>query len=124
MGLLLFLGYQFEHAKRMSFVLSWAPGDSYAPARIFRSTSPNGEPKVVLVRRTKNLECFEVHYSQALENTLKKIPSHEITATYEVRFRFGRSYWISDVDLGGFGNQPITQYDVSGQQGQGDCFRP
>jgi hypothetical protein len=122
-GLILFFAYEFEHATQMAFVLTWFPGDSYVPARIFPEISPDGEPKIVLVRKNDSVECYEILYSRLLESALEKSPSREVNITYVVRFRFGRPYWIETVDVAGLGIRPTSSYDKFGQTGRGECFK-
>src|SRR5215469_5539457 len=50
--------------------LWYLPGNSYAPTNELASVDEQGRPKVVLARKVGQVECFDVFYSQKLQQSL------------------------------------------------------
>jgi hypothetical protein len=116
------------HTKTETFSLAYFPGNTYAPARELPGVDEHGEPRVVLVRRTGQIECFDVFYSQKLRDLLQASPSRRVNITYRVFYRFGHSFWIETLDVAGLGIEPSTsRFSVrgnyrTGNTTPGECF--
>ena len=107
--------------------LWYFPGSSYAPTNELAPLDEQGRPKVVLVRKAGQVECFDVFYSQKLQQSLEREPSKPAHVTYRVSYRFGKSFWIETLDVAGLGIEPITNRNISGSfrtggVSPGDCF--
>ena len=107
--------------------LWYFPGSSYAPTNELALLDEQGRPKVVLVRKAGQVECFDVFYSQKLQQSLEREPSKPARVTYRVSYRFGKSFWIETLDVAGLGIEPITNRNISGSfrtggVSPGDCF--
>jgi len=120
----IFLGY---YTRTKIFWLTYFPDDTYQPARTFPNVDGRGEPKVVMVRRSGQIECFHVFYSGKLKELLEASPSRRATVTYRVRYRL-HPVWIETLDVAGLGIEPGTSpYTVQGSNRNGDvgpgtCF--
>ena len=116
------------HTKTETFSLTYFPGNTYAPVRDLPGVDEHGEPRVVLVRRKGQMECFDVFYSQKLNDLLEANPSRRVNITYRVFYRFGRPFWIETLDVAGLGIEPdISRFSVQGSHRTGntkpgECF--
>jgi len=121
---IVFFGY---YTKTETFWLSYFPDDSYQPASGLPRVDGQGRPKVVMVRRSGQTECFDVFYSRNLKELLESSPSQRAAITYRVRYRL-RPFWIETVDVAGLGIEPSTSpYTVRGAYRTGrvdpcECF--
>ena len=121
-----FLAHFVHHKKRVTYRMTWYPGNTYKPARDIPETNPfrarptYGEPKVVLVREANGIQCYEVYYSRKLEKLLEDTPSRQVSVTFLVSYRFGKPYWIEPVDTAGLGTRVVEEF--GGQLGHGECF--
>jgi hypothetical protein len=112
--LLIPLAHFIYHRKVETFALTWYPGDSYRPALGLPKVGDHGEPRVVLVRRSGLIDCFDVLYSQELEGLLQTSP-RQVNITYRISYRFGRPIWIEVLDVAGLGPAVSTsRYTVVG----------
>jgi hypothetical protein len=64
----IFFGY---YTRTRIFWLTYFPDNSYRPASNLPSVDGQGEPEVVMVRRSGQIECFDVFYSRKLEELLE-----------------------------------------------------
>ena len=116
------------HTETETFSLTYFPGDSYTPVRPLPAADEHGEPRVVLVRRAGDIECFDVFYSQELKDLLQGAPSGRVSVTYRVRYRFGHPFWVETLDVAGLGIKPSTsRYGTQGSYRAGNvspagCF--
>jgi hypothetical protein len=121
-----FLAHFVHHKKRVTYLMTWYPGNTYWPARDLPDTNQfdpalkHGEPKVVLVREANGIQCYEVYYSRKLEKLLENTPSRQVSVTYLLNYRFGKPSWIEFVDTAGLG--PVVGEEFGGQVGHGECF--
>jgi hypothetical protein len=121
---LVFFGY---YTKTETFWLSYFPDDTYQPASTLPRVDGQGRPKVVMVRRLGQIECFDVFYSRNLKELLESSPSKRVTITYRVRYRL-RPFWIETLDVAGLGVEPSTSPYTArgayrmGNVGPGECF--
>jgi len=127
--LLIPLVHFIYHRKIETFALTWYPNDSYRPALHLPKVGDNGEPSVVLVRRSGLMDCFDVLYSQELDRLLRSTPSRQVNTTYRISYRFGRPIWIEVLDVNGLGPTVSTsRYTVvgasyrTGNVSPGECF--
>jgi hypothetical protein len=120
----IFFGY-FPRTK--TFWLTYFPENTYQPASGLPNVDGRGQPKVVMVRRSGQVECFDVFYSRKLKELLEASPSKGAEITYRVRYRL-HPFWIETLDVAGLGIEPSTSpYTVRGEYrkgsaGPGDCF--
>ena len=116
------------HTRTESFALTYFPGDSYASARNFPTVDERGEPRVVLVRKVGEIECFDVFYSQKLKDLLQASSSGQVRVNYRVFYRFGHPFWIETLGVAGLGIEATTsRYAVKGSRrtgntSPGECF--
>jgi hypothetical protein len=121
---LIFFGY---YSRTETFWLTYFPDDTYPPASNLPNVDGQGQPKVVMVRRSGQIECFDVFYSHKLKELLEANPSQRAAITYRVRYRL-RPLWIETLDVAGLGIQPSTSpYSVRGAYRKGNvdpgnCF--
>lgn len=116
------LAWWVYHTRTESFELTYFPDDTYAPARNLPTVDDRGQPRVVLVRKAGQIECFDVFYSQKLMDLLRTTPNRQITAKYRVFYRFGHPFWIETLDVAGLGIEPSTsRYTVGGSYRTGDA---
>ncbi len=121
---IVFFGY---YTKTEIFWLSYFPDDSYQPASSLPRVDGQGQPKVVMVRRSGQIECFDVFYSRNLKELLESSPSRRAAITYRVRYRL-RPFWIETLDVAGLGIEPSTSpYTARGAYRRGsvdpgECF--
>ena len=120
----IFFGY---YTKTETFWLTYFPDNTYQPASNLPNVDGQGQPKVVMVRRSGQIECFDVFYSRRLEELLEASPSRRAAITYRVRYRL-HPFWIETLDVAGLGIEPGTSpYTVQGAHrngnvGPGECF--
>ena len=120
----IFFGY---YARTKTFWLTYFPDNTYQPASSLPNVDGQGQPKVVMVRRSGQIECFDVFYSRKLKELLEASPSHRATVTYRVRYRL-HPFWIETLDVAGLGVEPTTSpYSAkgahrSGNAAPGECF--
>ena len=120
----IFFGY---YTKTETFWLTYFPDNTYQPASNLPNVDGQGQPKVVMVRRSGQIECFDVLYSHKLKELLEASPSRSATITYRVRYRL-HPLWIETVDVAGLGIEPSTSpYTVrgayrKGNVGPAECF--
>jgi hypothetical protein len=121
---LIFFGF---YTRTETFWLTYFPDDTYQPASKLPDVDGKGHPKVVMVRRSGQIECFDVFYSHKLKERLEANPSHRAAITYRVRYRL-RPFWIETVDVAGLGVEPSTSpYTARGEYRKGNvdpgnCF--
>jgi hypothetical protein len=107
--------------KRTETLQLWYfPGNSYAPTNELAPADEQGKPKVVLVRKVGQMDCYDVFYSQKLQQLLGREPSKPVNVTYRVNYRFGKLFWIETLDVAGLGIEPITSRSISGSVRTGD----
>ncbi len=115
------------YTRTKTFLLTYFPDNTYKPANSLPNVDGRGEPKVVMVRRSGSIECYDVFYSQKLKARLEANPSLRAAITYRVRYRF-HPLWIETLDVAGLGNEPgMSPYTVQGTSRPGDvdhgeCF--
>ena len=120
----IFFGY---YTRTKTFWLTYFPDNTYQPASNFPNVDGQGQPKVVMVRRSGQIECFDVFYSRKLKELLEASPSRRAAITYRVRYRL-HPFWIETLDVAGLGIEPSTSpYTVrgayrNGNVGPGECF--
>jgi hypothetical protein len=120
----LFFGY---YTRTKIFWLTYFPNDTYQPASSLPSVDGLGQPKVVMVRRSGQVECFDVFYSRKLKELMEASPSRRAAITYRVKYRL-QPFWIETLDVAGLGIEPtISPYTVrgtyrNGNVGPGACF--
>jgi len=120
----IFFGY---YTRTKTFWLTYFPDNTYKPASNLPNVDGEGQPKVVMVRRSGQIECFDVLYSRKLKELLEASPSRRAAITYRVRYRL-HPYWIETLDVAGLGIEPSTSpYAVrgayrNGNVGPGECF--
>jgi len=119
----IFFGF-YTRTKR--FWLTYVPDNAYQPASNLPNVDEQGQPKVVMVRRSGQIECFEVFYSRELKGLLDASPSQRAVITYKVSYRF-HPFWIETLDVAGLGFEPSTSpYTVRGAYRKGndpgECF--
>jgi len=120
----IFFGY---YTRTKTFWLTYFPDNTYQPASNLPNVDGQGQPKVVMVRRSGQIECFDVFYSRKLKERLEASPARGATITYQVRYRL-HPFWIETVDVAGLGIEPSTSpYTVrgayrNGNAGPGECF--
>ena len=120
----IFFGY---YTRTKSFWLTYFPGNTYQPASNLPNVDAQGQPKVVMVRRSGQIECFDVFYSRRLKELLEAGPSRRASVTYRVRYRL-HPFWIETLDVAGLGIEPSTSpYTVRGAYRRGnlapgECF--
>jgi len=120
----IFFGY---YARTETFWLTYLPDNTYQPASNLPNVDGQGQPKVVMVRRSGQVECFDVFYSRKLKERLEANPSRRAAITYRVRYRL-HPFWIETPDVAGLGIEPGTSpYTVrgayrNGNVGPGECF--
>ena len=79
------------------------------------------------MRRSGQIECFDVLYSRELKELMEASPSRRAEMTYRVRYRF-RPFWIETLDVAGLGIEPSrSPYTVqgvhrNGNVSPGECF--
>src|SRR5437870_6520304 len=111
-----FLVHFVHHKKRVTYLMTWYPGNTCWPARHFTETNPfraqatYGEPKVVLVREANGIQCYAVYYSRKLEELLEHTPSRQVSVTYLVSYRFGKPSRIEPVDTAGLGTRVVDEW--------------
>jgi hypothetical protein len=116
------------HTRAKTFSLTYFPDNLYPPAGALPTADEHGGPRVVLVRRAGQVECFDVYYSQKLKQLLEATAAGRIQIVYRVSYRFGRPFWIETMDVGGLGIEPVTsRYTVkgtyrTGKVSPGECF--
>jgi hypothetical protein len=117
-----------HYTRTKTFWLTYFPENAYQPASNLPDIDGQGQPKVVMVRRSGQIECFDVFYSRKLKELLDASPSRRATITYRVRYRL-HPFWIETVDVAGLGIEPTTSpYTVvggayrNGNIGPGECF--
>jgi len=110
------------------FWLTYFPDNTYQPTGNLPNVDGKGQPKVVMVRKSGQIECFDVFYSRRLRELLEASSSRRASITYRVRYRLGRPFWIETLDVAGLGIEPSTSpYSVrgayrQGKVGPGSCF--
>jgi hypothetical protein len=120
----IFFGY---YTRTKTFWLTYFPDNTYQPASNLPNFDGQGNPKVVMVRRSGQIECFDVFYSRKLQELLKASPSRSVAITYRIRYRL-HPFWVEPLDVAGLGIEPSTSpYTVrgayrSGNVGPGECF--
>jgi hypothetical protein len=120
----IFFGY---YARTETFWLTYLPDNTYQAASNLPNVDGQGQPKVVMVRRSGQVECFDVFYSRKLKEQLEANPSRRAAITYRVRYRL-HPFWIETPDVAGLGIEPGTSpYTVrgayrNGNVGPGECF--
>ena len=120
----IFFGY---YTRTKTFWLTYFPDNTYQPASNLPNVDGEGQPKVVMVRRSGQIECFDVFYSRKLKELLEASPSRRAAITYRVRYRL-HPFWIETRDVAGLGIDPSTSpYTVrgayrNGKVGPGECF--
>ena len=120
----IFFGY---YARTKTFWLTYFPNNTYQPTSNFPDVDGQGQPKVVLVRRSGQIECFDVYYSRKLKELLEATPSQRAAITYRVKYRL-HPFWIETLDVAGLGIEPGTSpYTVrgthrNGNVDPGECF--
>ncbi len=120
----IFFGY---YTRTETFLLTYFPENTYQPASNLPNVDGQGQPKVVMVRRSGQIECFDVFYSRKLKDLLEASPSRRAAITYRVRYRL-HPFWIEILDVAGLGIEPSTSpYSVQGAHrngnvGPGECF--
>jgi hypothetical protein len=75
------------YARTKTFWLTYFPDNTYQPANNLPNVDGQGQPKVVMVRRSGQIECFDVFYSRKLKEQLEANPSRRAAITYRVRYR-------------------------------------
>ena len=116
-----------SYTRTKTFWLTYFPDDTYQPANNLPDVDGLGQPKVVMVRRSGQIECFDVFYSRKLKELLEASPSRRAAITYRVWFRL-HPFWIETLDVAGLGIEPSTSpYSVQGTHrngnvGPGECF--
>ena len=107
----IFFGY---YTRTKTFWLTYFPDNTYQPASSLPSVDGRGQPKMVMVRRSGQIECFDVFYSGKLKERLEANHSERTTITYQVRYRL-HPIWIETLDVAGLGIEPSTSpYSVRG----------
>jgi hypothetical protein len=120
----IFFGY---YARTKTFWLTYFPDNTYQPASNLPDVDGQGQPKVVLVRRSGQIECFDVYYSRKLKELLEASPSQRAAITYRVKYRL-HPVWVETLDVAGLGIEPTASpYSVQGAHrngnvGPGECF--
>jgi hypothetical protein len=115
------------YTKTKTFRLTYFPNNSYEPTSNLPNVDRRGQPKVVLVRREGEIECFDVLYSRQLKELLEARPSQRVEITYRVRYRL-HPFWIETLDVAGLGVDPSTSPDSvqgayrKGTVAPGNCF--
>jgi hypothetical protein len=124
---LIYAGFFGYYTRTRTFSLTYFPDNTYMPTKSLPNFDGRGEPKVVMVRRSGPIECFDVFYSHQLKQLLEAGSSGSASITYRVRYRF-HSFWIETLDVAGLGIEPSTSpYGVrgayrNGNVDPGDCF--
>ena len=102
------------YARTETFWLTYFPDNTYQPASNLSNVDGQGQPKVVMVRRSGQIECFDVFYSRKLKELLEASSSRRAAITYRVRYRL-HPFWIETLDVAGLGIEPATSpYSVQG----------
>ena len=120
----IFFGY---YTRTQTLWLTYFPDNTYRPASSLPYVDGRGQPKVVMVRRSGQIECFDVFYSRKLKELLEATHSARATITYHVRYRL-HPFWIETLDVAGLGIEPSTSpYSVrgayrNGSVNPGNCF--
>jgi hypothetical protein len=120
----IFLGY---YSRTKTYWLTYFPDNTYPPASSFPNADGQGQPKVVMVRRSGQIECFDVFYSRKLKELLEASPSRRAPITYRIKYRL-HPFWIETLDVAGLGIEPSTSpYSLQGTHRNGDvaageCF--
>ena len=120
----IFFGY---YTRTKTFWLTYFPDNTYQPASNLPNVDGQGQPKVVMVRRSGQIECYDVFYSRKLKELLEASPSGRAAITYRVRYRL-HPFWIETLDVAGLGIEPSTSpYTVQGAYRNGnvgprECF--
>ena len=120
----IFFGY---YTRTNTFWLTYFPDNTYQPASTLPNVDGRGQPKVVMVRRSGQIECFDVFYSRRLRELLETSSSRRAAVTYRVRYRF-HPFWVETLDVAGLGIEPSTSpYTVrgayrNGNISPGECF--
>jgi hypothetical protein len=120
----IFFGY---YTRTETFWLTYFPDNTYQPASNLPNVDGQGQPKVVMVRRSGQIECFDVFYSRKLKELLQASPSRSAAITYRVSYRL-HPFWIETLDVAGLGIEPSTSpYTIrgahrSGNVAPGECF--
>jgi hypothetical protein len=123
--LLVLFGYR---TRTETLSLTYFPDNAYQPTSNLPEVDGRGQPKVVMVRRSGQIECFDVFYSRKLREFMEAAPSRQAAITYRVRYRMGRPFWIETLDVAGLGAEPaMSLYGVrgvyrTGNVGAGNCF--
>lgn len=111
-----FFGY---YTKTETFWLTYFPNNTYQPTSDFPNVDGSGQPKVVMVRRAGQIECYDVFYSRKLKELLETGSSRRVEITYRVRYRL-RPFWVEPLDVAGLGIEPSTSpYSVRGTYRKG-----
>ena len=122
---LILFGYR---TRTETFWLTYFPDNTYQPTGNLPNVDGKGQPKVVMVRKSGQIECYDVFYSRKLREFLESSSSRGASITYRVRYRLGRPFWIETLDVAGLGIEPSTSpYSVQGayrqgEVGPGSCF--
>lgn len=120
----IFFGY---YTRTKTFWLTYFPDNVYQPASNLPSGDGERQPKVVMVRRSGRIECFDVFYAHKLKELLEASPTQRAAITDRVRYRL-HPFWIETLDVAGLGIEPLTRpYTVrgayrNGEVGPGACF--
>ena len=120
----IFFGY---YTRTKTFWLTYFPDNTYQPASNLPNVDGQGQPKVVMVRRSGQIECFDVFYSRKLKELLEASPSRRAAITYRVRYRL-HPFWIETLDVAGLGIEPSTSTYTArgayrnGNVGPEECF--
>lgn len=120
----IFFGY---YTRTKTYWLTYFPDNTYQPANYLPAIDGQGQPKVVMVRRSGQIECFDVFYSRKLKELLEARPSRGAAITYRVRYRL-HPFWIETSDVAGLGIEPSTSpYTIrgtyrNGNVGPDNCF--
>jgi len=123
-GYVILFGY---YTRTKTFWLTYFPDNTFQPASNLPDLDGQGQPKVVLVRGSGQIQCFEVFYSRKLKEVLEASPSRRAAVTYQVKYRL-HPFWIETLDVAGLGIEPSTSpYTVRGAYRNGpvafgDCF--
>jgi hypothetical protein len=123
--LLVLFGYR---TRTETLSLTYFPDNTYQPASNLPDVDERGQPKVVMVRRSGQADCFDVFYSNKLREFMEAAPSRQAAITYRIRYRMGRPFWVETLDVAGLGAEPTASpYSVRGAYRTGDvgvrnCF--
>jgi hypothetical protein len=115
------------YTRTETFWLTYFPDDTYQPASNLPDLDALGQPKVVMVRRSGQTECFDVFYSRKLKEFLESSPSRQARITYQVRYRL-HPFWIETIDVAGLGIEPSASPSTvrgayrKGNVAPGECF--